>query len=708
MSKNIFLFFLFLTFLESGIAQTPSTWYLDVDNDGYYVASISAVSSPGLGYNLTATQNGDCDDTDPTVHASYNFYIDDDYDSYGAGNLVSACAIDSNTPPSGFSLNNTDCSPMDGAKWQLINGFVDADGDGYTIGNFSPVCSGTSLPGGYVAVSLGSDCNDAAAMGSVEICGNGIDDDCNGLIDEGCSLSVLGIVHHEVCNLASNGFIDITASGGVSPYSFLWSSGQTTEDIIGLAPGTYTVTATGANNATTSASFDIYPLGASSFPKIPGNINGSNYVCIGEIKTYTVPLDMNIGSYTWTVPPHVTLISGQNTNTIKVQFLVGFNTSNITVRSSNCMGTSTTRVLTVSKSTVPLIPAVISGAVAVCPGTYTYMVPAVANNSYTWTAPALSRVSAGQGTNLITLTVLAGFTTGTLTVRASNCAGTSATRNLNLVTIPGLPGAINGPTNSVCGTTTGLVYSIAPIAGASSYQWIVTGGIIVSGQGTTSITVNFPSVFASASIKVREITSCSLSGAFRALTVTQKPATPGVITGLSSACATAVNTYSIIAVNGATAYNWTAPSGWNIISGAGTAAVDISAGSVAGNITVSASNGCGTSAIRTKALTINAGCRIVNPDDIDEVQEEAMNITELKVYPNPFSNHFTIEFGATNEEKTELKLFDIAGRLVNELSINSTVGINKTNMDIASEAPGIYLLSIYKDNTLKRFRLVKE
>ncbi len=708
MAKNIFLSFVFLTCLGSAIAQTPTIWYLDADNDGYYLSSTSSIGSPGPGYNQTATQNGDCDDTDPAVHATYSFYVDDDYDGYGTGSLVSVCAVSSNTPPDGFSLNNTDCSSLDGNKWQMINGYVDADGDGYTTGNYIPVCSGASLPSGYAAISLGSDCNDAAVIGGVEICGNGIDDDCNGLIDEGCPLSVLGIVHHEVCNLASNGFIDITASGGVSPYSFLWSSGQVTEDIAGLAPGTYTVTVTGADNATTTASFDIYPLGASSFPQIPGYINGSNYVCIGDIKTYTVPLDINTGTYIWTVPAHVNLMSGQATNTIKVQFLAGFNSSTIKVRSSNCMGTSTYRVLTINKSTVPIIPTVISGAVAVCPGTYTYQVPAVANNIYTWTAPPLSRVTAGQGTNFITLTVSAGFTTGILSVRASNCAGTGAPRNLNLITTPGAPGVISGPTNSVCGTTTGLVYSIAPITGASSYQWTVTGGSIVSGQGTTSIVVNFPLVFVSAIIKVREITTCSSSGALRGITVSQKPATPTAIAGLTSACATAINTYSIIAINGAASYNWTVPVGWSIISGAGTTAVDVSAGNVAGNITVSASNGCGTSAIRTKALTINAGCRTANPDAIDEEQEESVNFTELEVYPNPFRNRFTIEFVAASGEKVELKLFDITGRLVKEQIINSAEGINKTDLDIGTEASGVYLFSIYKDNTSKRIRIVKE
>jgi HYR domain/Secretion system C-terminal sorting domain len=46
------------------------------------------------------------------------------------------------------------------------------------------------------------------------------------------------------CIADSNGAIDITPSGGndCANYSFVWSNGETTEDITGLAPGTYTVT----------------------------------------------------------------------------------------------------------------------------------------------------------------------------------------------------------------------------------------------------------------------------------------------------------------------------------------------------------------------------------------------------------------------------------------------------------------------------------
>ena len=46
------------------------------------------------------------------------------------------------------------------------------------------------------------------------------------------------------CLNSNNGAIDLTLIGGVTPFTFAWSNGATTEDISGLAAGVYTVTVT--------------------------------------------------------------------------------------------------------------------------------------------------------------------------------------------------------------------------------------------------------------------------------------------------------------------------------------------------------------------------------------------------------------------------------------------------------------------------------
>lgn len=93
--------------------------------------------------------------------------------------------------------NLTTCSDtMNGVviviRNEVSNWYHDGDGDGY--GDPADILSECSQPAGYI--NDNTDCNDLSNSiypGAIEICGNGIDDNCNNQVDELCSGITLNI-----------------------------------------------------------------------------------------------------------------------------------------------------------------------------------------------------------------------------------------------------------------------------------------------------------------------------------------------------------------------------------------------------------------------------------------------------------------------------------------------------------------------------------
>ncbi|MDP1623767.1 MAG: SprB repeat-containing protein, partial [Bacteroidales bacterium] len=76
-------------------------------------------------------------------------------------------------------------------------------------------------------------------------------------VTQSSAIILTGTPSPVLCNGGSSGSVDISVSGGVTPYGYLWSNGAVTEDISGLTAGTYTVTVTDANSCTTSNSWTV-------------------------------------------------------------------------------------------------------------------------------------------------------------------------------------------------------------------------------------------------------------------------------------------------------------------------------------------------------------------------------------------------------------------------------------------------------------------
>ena len=85
------------------------------------------------------------------------------------------------------------------------------------------------------------------------------------------------IVNDITCNGYDDGSIVAEVTDGMPPYTYQWSNGETTDTISNLAPGTYTVTVTGANGCSGTASGTV-----SEPPPLDASISGNDPTCAGS------------------------------------------------------------------------------------------------------------------------------------------------------------------------------------------------------------------------------------------------------------------------------------------------------------------------------------------------------------------------------------------------------------------------------------------
>ncbi len=157
-------------------------------------------------------------------------------------------------------------------------------------------------------------------------------------------------------------------------------------------------------------------------------------------------------------------------------------------------------------------------------------------------------------------------------------------------------------TDSLCKNTSGSIYSVTNTPG-NSYVWTATGGSIISGQGTNSITIDWGAVGMEGNVRLVESNSC-MSATPVDFAVGIHPIATSIIYGSFNVPENSIgDIYNVIDISGNT-YTWTVTGG-TISAGQGTYEITVDWGSAGiGEVSVIGSNGCGAAASVDQSINI--------------------------------------------------------------------------------------------------------
>lgn len=186
------------------------------------------------------------------------------------------------------------------------------------------------------------------------------------LVDPPVIINISSVISNVVCRNSSTGVISITATNGVAPYTYLWSTTpvQTTASATGLSVGNYTVTVTDDNGVTKSASFAVMQPASMVL-----NFSKTNIRC-GAACNGIIAVSSNGGwlpyTYLWNTGFTTQTISGlcAGTYTVTVTDALGCTKTKSTTVTAN-----PTLVVLVAPASATVATASVSGGIS----PYTYL-----------------------------------------------------------------------------------------------------------------------------------------------------------------------------------------------------------------------------------------------------------------------------------------------------------------------------------------------
>ena len=444
---------------------------------------------------VTVTDAGGCVSsrivtiTEPSVLSSVNVQVNESCGALGTATVTpfggtapySYLWNNGQTTPTATNLvaGNYSCTITDANNCTLVVNFVLTMAGGFTFtqSQVDVLCFGqctgtaTATPNGGVApytyvwapapgggqgtVTATGLCSGNYSCTVTDV--NGCTAVANFTINEPTALTATSTQVNQTC--AVQGSATANPAGGVGPYTYLWSDGQTAQTANGLVAGNYSCTVTDANNCTVIINVTILPP-ANGLTVTSTQVDE---LCFGDA-TGTATANASLGiapySYLWS--------DGQTTQTA-VGLIAGTYTCTVT----DVMGCTGTVTVTITEpSLLTVIP---QSNTTICIGQNTTLTAAGSGGtppySYTWTplGPNVSPVI----TTVYTVTV----------TDANNCV--SAPANVTVTVHPALT-VIASNDDSICPGQTTTISAIAGGGNGGPYSY----GWTWAPNGTS----NFPSI----------------------------------------------------------------------------------------------------------------------------------------------------------------------------------------------------------------------
>jgi len=548
-------------------------------------------------------------------------------DENGCEASTQACVENENAPQIAFEVTNPSCNLDNGVITAHITGGVEP----YSLSWTGSVSGDTSISdlaeGVYYLLVI--DDNGCESLDSVSLTNTGVP-------------VITGDITEPACGL-TNGAIDVTVSGGASPYDFSWSpNGETTEDLVDLAPGDYNLTVTDDAGCEIAGLFTLVngngpQISSTQVNALCGSDNGSidltvsggsgdyNYAWTGDDGFTATSEDISslvAGDYSIVITDNVsgcqdsTTITITNSNSFTTQTTVTPATCGQSTGSIDLTVTGSSSNYTYSWSDGALYTATTQDISDIPAGDYEVIITDTDNNcidsvtvsvtnSNSFTVEAdITDATCNLNNGAIDITITGGtepFTylwcngqtvedasnlaAGTCSVTITDGSGCEVTESYTINSIPGL--TVSGNTvDATCGLCNGSV-TLQLLNAAQPVTILWSNG--ASAETITDLCADDYSV-----------TVTDANGCIALYSTTISTTLPPVLstTTVSSQCGQSIGSIDLTVTGGtgSMTYAWSGPSGF-------TASTEDISGLVSGDYTVIVTDGLNCSATTTVTIT---------------------------------------------------------------------------------------------------------